>query len=111
LQQHVFPDLEQFCLERQFQFQAIDLRWGVPGEAALDHRTMRICFDELARAQDMSPRPNFLVSLGNRYGWQSLPEEMTPAEFRALQAYASALGSLAVLQTWYRLAANADPAV
>ena len=47
LQQSVFPELERYCLDRQFQFQAIDLRWGVPGEAGLDHRTMRICFEEL----------------------------------------------------------------
>jgi len=28
LQRDVFPKLEQFCANRQFQFQAIDLRWG-----------------------------------------------------------------------------------
>jgi hypothetical protein len=33
------------------QFQAIDLRWGVPTEASLDHRTMQICFEELRRSQ------------------------------------------------------------
>jgi len=29
LQREVFPKLEQLCLQRSFQFQAIDLRWGV----------------------------------------------------------------------------------
>ena len=76
LQEQVFPRLEQLCAQNGFQFQAIDLRWGVSSEAGLDHRTMRICFDELRRAQDISPKPNFLVLLGNRYGWQSLPEEI-----------------------------------
>lgn len=47
LQADVFPKLEYYCLVRGFQFQAIDLRWGVPGEAGRDHRTMQICFDEL----------------------------------------------------------------
>jgi Domain of unknown function (DUF4062) len=65
LQEEVVPELERFCRDRQFQFQAIDLRWGVPGEAGIDHLTMGICFDELRRAQDVSPRPNFLVLLGN----------------------------------------------
>jgi hypothetical protein len=41
LQRDMFPRLEQYCLIRGFQFQAIDLRWGVPGEAGLDHRTMQ----------------------------------------------------------------------
>ncbi|MBI4658380.1 MAG: DUF4062 domain-containing protein, partial [Verrucomicrobia bacterium] len=33
LQRDVFPKLEQLCASRQFQFQAIDLRWSVPSEA------------------------------------------------------------------------------
>lgn len=61
LQAQVFPRLEQVCAQNGFQFQAIDLRWGVSSEAGLDHRTMRICFDELRRAQEISPRPNFLI--------------------------------------------------
>ena len=73
LQRDVFPKLEQLCASRQFQFQAIDLRWGVPTEASLDHRTMRICFEELRRSQEISPQPNFLILLGNRYGWRPLP--------------------------------------
>jgi hypothetical protein len=39
-------------------------------EAALDHRPMQICFEELRRSQQISPQPNFLILLGNRYGWR-----------------------------------------
>jgi len=66
LQRKVFPKLEQLCAQQGFQFQAIDLRWGVPTEAGLDHRTMRICFEELHRSQFVSPEPNFLILLGDR---------------------------------------------
>jgi hypothetical protein len=45
---------------------------------------MRICFDELRRAQEISPQPNFLILLGNRQGWRPLPEEILVAEFLAL---------------------------
>ena len=83
LQRDVFPKLEQVCASRQFQFQAIDLRWGVPTEASLDHRTMQICFEELRRSQEISPQPNFLILLGNRYGWRPLPEEVSEDEFRS----------------------------
>ena len=55
LQREVFPRLEHYCLVRGFQFQAIDLRWGVPGEAGRDHRTMQICFDKLRRAVGRFP--------------------------------------------------------
>ncbi len=37
LAEKVWPELERYCRQRGFTFQAIDLRWGVPGEAGLDH--------------------------------------------------------------------------
>ena len=39
LQRDVFLKLEEHCAKRQFQFQAIDLRWGVPAEAT-HHRAL-----------------------------------------------------------------------
>jgi WD40 repeat protein len=117
LQEQVFLRLEQLCAQNGFQFQAIDLRWGVSSEAGLDHRTMRICFDELRRAQDISPRPNFLILLGNRYGWRPLPEEISVAEFQALESVAAQVATNtdqpagAVLQAWYRQDENAVPPV
>src|ERR1017187_4390879 len=89
LQRDVFLELERFCVTRQFQFQAIDLRWGIPAEASLDHRTMQICFEELRRSQQVSPQPNFLVLLGNRYGWRPLPEEISVDECEELKRVAS----------------------
>ena len=121
LQRDVFPRLEHYCLVRGFQFQAIDLRWGVPGEAGRDHRTMQICFDELRRAQEVSPRPNFLVLLGDRYGWQPLPETIAEAEFKELETKAVELdreagrgleagdSAAGTLRTWYRRDDNALP--
>ncbi len=112
LQAQVFPRLEQLCAQNGFQFQAIDLRWGVSSEAGLDHRTMRICFDELRRAQEISPRPNFLILLGNRYGWRPLPEEISVAEFQALEHAAAQVASstaAAVLREWYQKDDNAVP--
>ncbi len=112
LQEDVFPKLEQLCLQDGFQFQAIDLRWGISTEVGLDHRTMRVCLDELHRAREISPRPNFLILLGNRYGWQPLPEEITPEEFDALRAAASGNPDhLRILHDWYRLDTNACPAL
>ena len=45
LQEHVFPRLREFCQKRGARFQAIDLRWGVSEEAALDQQTMNICLE------------------------------------------------------------------
>ncbi len=117
LQRDVFPKLEQLCLQRGFQFQAIDLRWGVPTEAGLDHRTMRICFEELRRSREVSPQPNFLILLGNRYGWRPLPEEISTGEFEQLHTAATKLDgkadgpSVTVLRQWYLCDFNAVPPV
>lgn len=117
LEADAFPKLEQLCQRQGFQFQAIDLRWGVSTEAELDHRTMRICFDELRRAQEISPRPNFLILLGNRYGWRPLPEEISVEEFHTLEHAAAQIpdsadkSAVAVLRKWYREDTNAVPPV
>ena len=117
LEAEAFPRLEQLCQRQGFQFQAIDLRWGVSTEAGLDHRTMQICFDELRRAQEISPRPNFLILLGNRYGWRPLPEAISVEEFHTLKHAAAQIpvsadkSPVAVLREWYREDTNAVPPV
>jgi hypothetical protein len=81
---------------------------------------MRICFDELRRSQEVSPKPNFLVLLGDCYGWQPLAEEITEEEFQELEKAAKELdegakGTIAkatrVLHDWYRRDNNAEPVV
>src|SRR5512137_32931 len=117
LETEAFPKLEQLCQRHGFQFQAIDLRWGVSTEAGLDHRTMRICFDELRRAQEISPKPNFLILLGNRYGWRPLPEAISVEEFHTLEHAAAQVSTntdkpaVTYLREWYRKDENAVPPV
>ena len=69
LQQNVFPRLEKYCAKFGARFQPIDLRWGITEETQKNHDTMRICLEEVRRCQELSPRPNFAVLLGDRYGW------------------------------------------
>lgn len=84
LQKRVFPKLREYCQRRGARFQAIDLRWGVAEEAALDQQTMNICIRELRRCQELSPRPNFIVLLGDRYGWRPLPPQIPADEFEEI---------------------------
>src|SRR5947208_10491818 len=84
LQKQAFPKLRDLCATQGCRFQAIDLRWGVSEEAALDQQTMRICLEELHRSQKVSPRPNFIVLLGERYGWRPLPAAIPVDEFEQL---------------------------
>ncbi|WP_287152960.1 tetratricopeptide repeat protein [Candidatus Solincola tengchongensis] len=108
LQEHVFPALRRLCEERGCSFQAIDLRWGVAEEASFDQRTMPICLEELSRCQRLTPRPNFIVLLGDRYGWRPLPYRVEAREMEALLAQLDGVERNLAL-SWYRLDENAVP--
>ncbi|MGD0774893.1 MAG: DUF4062 domain-containing protein [Candidatus Solibacter sp.] len=109
LQRDVFPKLRTLCEQHGARFQAIDLRWGVRDEAALDQQTMEICLREIRRCQATGVRPNFIVLLGDRYGWQPLPPTIPAAEFDALLPYVAVGDAGALAEQWYRLDENAVP--
>ena len=75
LQQYVFPRVRDLCMQHGCRFQAIDLRWGVSEEAGRGQQTVPICLKEIERCQRVTPRPNFIILLGNRYGWRPLPTD------------------------------------
>lgn len=110
LQYAVFPALKQFCLRLGCRFLDVDLRWGISQEAGLDQSTMRICLREVARCQDTTPRPNFLILLGDRYGWCPLPPDIPSAEYTRLHAAADP-STRERLDRWYARDDNAVPAV
>ena len=86
LQKYVFPRLAEHCAARKARFQAIDLRWGVSDEAGLDQRAMAVCLTEIERCQRLRIRPNFIVFLGDRYGWRPLPSQIEAKEFEEIVA-------------------------
>lgn len=112
LQRHVWPEIAKLCETQGFRFQAIDLRWGISEEAGLDQRTSSICLQELERCQSTSPRPNFIVLLGNRYGWRPLPEAIDASEFDEIlsRVEQTSRTGASLLQEWYLLDENAVPA-
>lgn len=86
LQERVFDPLKEHCTKKHSGFQAVDLRWGIGQEASAGQRTMRICLSELERCRQVSPKPNFVLLLGDRYGWRPLPEVVDAAEFGSVTA-------------------------
>ena len=88
LHKHVFPEIEGYCTKNNlnFQFQAIDLRWGVSEESQLDQKTLEVCLDQVKDCQNY-PKPNFLIMSGDRYGWVPLPYAIEEDEFESLEEY------------------------
>ncbi len=114
LQRFVFPKLRELCRLHGAHFQAIDLRWGVSDEAAHMQQTMSICLEEIARCQRTTPRPNFVILLGDRYGWRPVPGEILDRDFEKIcdQLKERARpGQLALLDKAYDRDDNALPPV
>ncbi len=84
LNQEVAPKMRSYCQARGYDFEIIDLRWGVSSEAALNQNTMEICLGEIRRCKEYSPRPNFLVMQGERYGWVPLPSSLSTDEYEPI---------------------------
>lgn len=87
----------------------IDLRWGISRESSLENKTMTVCLDELKRCQKLSPRPNFIVLIGDRYGWVPLPEAIPAGDvdmdkYARLNKYDANCFNL-----WYKLDSNRLP--
>jgi hypothetical protein len=110
LQERVFPRLRELAESHGVHFQAIDLRWGVSDQASLDQQAMNICLQEIKRCQDTSPRPNFIVLLGDRYGWMPPPSRILETTFNHIKNQVKDPGDMALLDRWYQLDNNAlDP--
>ena len=111
LQERVFPRLRDLAAANRCHFQAIDLRWGVSDEASLDQQAMNICLGEIERCQKTSPRPNFLVLLGDRYGWCPPPSQIPEDEFTKILGVITMEEDQALLKSWYMLDKNDVPGV
>src|SRR5512137_2398522 len=109
LQERVFPRLRELAAKHGCRFQAIDLRWGVSDEASLDQQAMNICLGEIARCQQATPRPNFIVLLGDRYGWCPPPSRIPEKEFDQFRLAVKDPGEKVLLEEWYFLDSNAVP--
>jgi len=109
LHERTWPRLQAYCLSQGCRFQAIDLRWGVSEEAALDQQTMPLCLGEIERCRQVTPRPNFVVLLGARYGWRPLPWEVPAGEFDELAAALGDAEEASLLRDWYTRDDNAVP--
>jgi NACHT domain- and WD repeat-containing protein len=113
LQKNVFPKLRELCELHGARFQPVDLRWGVSDEAAVDQQTMKICLDEIKRCQKITPKPNFVILLGDRYGWCPLPAEIPATEFAQILTNLPPESSFEekqrLLEKWYKIDENATP--
>ena len=105
LNEAIQAEINSFCQSMGYFFQLIDLRWGVNSESALMQNTLSICLEEVRRCTKISPKPNFLLLLGERYGWIPLPQKISHDDFDVILSVSTA-EELCLLCQWYRLDEN-----
>jgi hypothetical protein len=97
LQRDVFPKLRTLCEQHGARFQAIDLRWGVRDEAALDQQTAPICLREIRALP------------GNRGQAQLHRAARRPLRLAAPARHGSRRRARPAAGEWYKLDENAVP--
>jgi hypothetical protein len=108
LQTKIFPSIKEYCYQKGYIFQPIDLRWGINEEAQLDQKTLDLCLSEVRSCKGY-PYPNFLLMLGDRYGWIPLPYIIESKEFEEIILYVTDKNKKLLLE-WYKEDLNQLPA-
>ncbi|XP_060076014.1 NACHT domain- and WD repeat-containing protein 1-like [Ylistrum balloti] len=104
-----YPALRSYCQTRGYEFQVVDMRWGIRDDAADDHTTFDLCMTELRLCQQLSTGPNFISLLANKYGYRSPPRTIAVEEFQILLAGVEKEEIKALLTKWYLRDDNAVP--
>ncbi|KAJ8954195.1 hypothetical protein NQ318_005790 [Aromia moschata] len=108
-----YPKIKDYCREKHgLEFQVVDMRWGVRDEATDDHMTTELCMKEIQNCQRLSMGPNFVVFLGQKYGYRPIPTYILSSELQMIRDELASTGHDPVLiDTWYRKDTNAVPPI
>ena len=100
------PKIDSFCKSKGYNFNLVDLRWGITSETARNQKTIPVCLEEVRRCKSNSPRPSFLVMIGERYGWNPLPYTISESEFMEVYSCISCNEDKELIDFWYTLDTN-----
>ncbi|UJR33443.1 hypothetical protein I4U23_020888 [Adineta vaga] len=111
LYRRVFPTIKQRCAQLGYEFQVVDMRWGVSDTADTDHTADIMCMNEIERCIDLSAGLNFIYLIGNRYGYMYVPLEIDQDEFENILTVAreEKIENSNLIQKWFLLDQNSLP--
>eukprot|EP00808_Paulinella_micropora_P006915 g38548.t1 len=106
----VYPFIAKYANRVGVQFiQPSEMRWGIRGFAAANHLTSSICMEEIARCQSQSRSLNYVLILGNKYGYRPFPSKIPSEEFQTLANHIKAMGQAddwKLVEEWFWLDSN-----
>ncbi|XP_046337848.2 NACHT domain- and WD repeat-containing protein 1-like isoform X2 [Haliotis rufescens] len=109
LMESAYPTLKEVCQQQGYEFQVVDMRWGVRDEATDDHMGTELCLREIDLCKKLSTGPNFVTFLSHKYGYRDFPNKIEATEFDKLFAAVEDEEALMLLKTWFKRDDNAVP--
>eukprot|EP00163_Fabomonas_tropica_P031909 TRINITY_DN777_c0_g1_i1.p1 TRINITY_DN777_c0_g1~~TRINITY_DN777_c0_g1_i1.p1 ORF type:complete len:1003 (-),score=268.05 TRINITY_DN777_c0_g1_i1:92-3100(-) len=115
LMNDVYPFINEVCRRLGFEFQVIDMRWGVRESTTDDHSTTALCLSEIDACRTQSAGPAFFAMLCDKTGYRPFPARIERKELDAMKKWLSENGdpapdpAVALLDEWYELDENAVP--
>lgn len=106
---NVYPKLKEYCQSQGYDFQVVDMRWGVRDEATADHMTSELCMRELKACQKLSTGPNFITLLGQKYGYRPFPPKIPANELDSMLEVISNEADIELIKKWFYLDSNTIP--
>ncbi|XP_041466709.1 uncharacterized protein LOC121417179 isoform X3 [Lytechinus variegatus] len=79
-----YPRLRAFCRDRGFEFQVCDMNWGLKDYSTDDHAYAASCLAELGECERVSKGPFFVTLMGQKMGYQALPDSFPVEDFSSL---------------------------
>lgn len=84
----------------------------VRDESTDDHMTTELCMNEIKNCQRLSMGPNFVVFLGQKYGYRPIPTYILTSELMTIRDELIALNvDAGLLEMWYKKDSNAVPPI
>ncbi|KAK6190035.1 hypothetical protein SNE40_001982 [Patella caerulea] len=104
-----YPKLQTFCEERGYDFQVVDMRWGIRQEMEILHKTTDICLNEIKLCNEISTGPSFVTLYAQKYGWCPYPTEISETDYKTI-TNGLPDDDKQLIDKWYKYDENRIPA-
>ncbi|KAL3870807.1 hypothetical protein ACJMK2_038847 [Sinanodonta woodiana] len=107
-----YPKLKTFCEKLGYEFQVVDMRWGVHDTATDSHTGTELCQKEIKLCQNLSTGPNFVSLVSHKYGYRMPPRTIESTIFEQIMSEIKKKenkDAIEMFQKWYRKDDNAVP--
>ncbi|XP_072168845.1 NACHT domain- and WD repeat-containing protein 1-like [Diadema setosum] len=111
LMEKVYPGLREYCAGKGYEFEVIDLHWGIWDDRIRDHRFLDQCANEIRNCQILSMGPNFISFLNQKYDRLAAPLRILASAYDRLLKKVGSEEDKAFLSQCYQLDSNATPPV